>query len=256
MTSLSVNVNKIATLRNSRGGDTPNVLQVSWDILKFGAHGITVHPRPDGRHIRHTDVHELSKLVLDWNAQNPKSPVEFNIEGYPDERFLQLLSEVRFDQATLVPDPPEVLTSNAGWNLSENRIFLTQVTQQIQEKYKARVSLFIDVYAWSDTEAEALSHIKPDRVELFTESYAKNFGTPHESSTLATYKKVAEQVSKLGFGINAGHDLDHKNLGALAHAIPELAEVSIGHALISSALYWGLDKTVKTYLAALQQRTL
>jgi pyridoxine 5-phosphate synthase len=246
MTKLSVNVNKVATLRNSRGGNTPNVRQVSMDILRFGAHGLTVHPRPDGRHIRASDVLELSELLQQWN-KSISQKVEFNIEGYPDERYLQLLDEVRPDQATLVPDPPDVITSNAGWKLSENEDFLKKVVAELKS-YNCRVSLFIDVFQWNDKELESLSRIGADRVELFTESYAKAFASPEQEKVLQKYFEVGHQIHLAGFGVNAGHDLDHENLGPFITRLPFLQEVSIGHALISQALYWGLEKTLHTYL--------
>jgi len=253
MTKLSVNVNKIATLRNARGGNTPNVLEISKLILSLGAHGITVHPRPDGRHIRPDDVRNLADLITQWNSQlPPKGPkVEFNIEGYPDKSYLELLKSVKFDQATLVPDPPDVLTSNAGWQLKENQELLRQVTAHIHDFQPCRVSLFVDPFAWNEGEALALTKIKADRIELYTEAYAKALGTGKANETLTAYRACAEHATQLGVGVNAGHDLDHLNLGPLCQEIPSLIEVSIGHALVSQALIWGLERTVQTYLNVL-----
>lgn len=249
MLHLSVNVNKIATLRNSRGGNIPNLRQTALDILNFGAHGITVHPRPDGRHIRTDDVHELSDLVNDWNKSHSHQ-IEFNIEGYPDPQYLKLLQSVDFHQATLVPDPPEVLTSNAGWKLAKNKNFLREVTSQIKSM-GGRVSLFVDVFTWNETEGQALAEIGADRIELFTEAYARAFNSKECNEILLKYKSVGEATLALGLGVNAGHDLNHENLGLFAKTLPFVSEVSIGHALISQSLYWGLEKTIKTYLKVL-----
>ncbi len=249
-TKLSVNVNKIATLRNSRGGDTPNVLKVSTDLLSFGADGITVHPRPDGRHIRTQDVHDLAGLVLDWNKGTSKH-VEFNVEGYPDRRFLDLMREVRPHQCTLVPDAPDVLTSNAGWSVAANVAFLNEVVGTLRS-FGSKVSLFIDPFAWNDEETRALRETGAERVELYTERYASSFHAPEHDATLAMYRNVGAALHEQGFGVNAGHDLNSQNLRAFSAALPFLNEVSIGHALISEALYWGLEKTVQVYQAELQ----
>jgi pyridoxine 5-phosphate synthase len=252
MTLLSVNVNKLATLRNSRGGNVPDVVALSKDILSYGAHGITVHPRPDERHIRRQDVKDLSMLIQEWNAHHPDKPAEFNIEGYPDPGYLELLSSVKFDQATLVPDPPHVLTSNAGWKLHQNIEFLRSVTSKIKTMGSPRVSLFVDPFAWSANELAALKNIGADRIELYTEAYAKSFATAEFSQVLQKYQTVADEVHTAGYAINAGHDLDHLNLAALVRGLPNLAEVSIGHALISQSLYWGLQKTIAAYLKAIR----
>lgn len=238
-TKLSVNVNKIATLRNSRGGNTPNVVYFALKALEYGADGITVHPRPDGRHIRHQDVRDLATLLLKW----PKC--EFNIEGFPEHNYMNLIEEVRPHQATLVPDPPEALTSNAGWKLSENLLFLKNTVTQLRS-LNVKSSLFIDVFEWSKAEADALIEIQPDRVELYTEAYAK------DPRLISQYKKVAAEINKFNIGINAGHDLSTENLQLLLKEIPYIREVSIGHQLVSDALNWGWQKTIQTYLEALK----
>lgn len=247
---LSVNVNKIATLRNSRGGDLPNVVEFSQRVLDFGADGITVHPRPDGRHIRDYDVKDLSEFLLKYNQAQAKFR-EFNIEGYPDARYMELVKAVKPDQCTLVPDPPEALTSNAGWDLPKNTSLLTKVVAELQS-LKIRVSLFVDVETWSPAHTKSVAAIGADRVELYTESYAKAFGQSHQDSVLEKYAAVASEVSAQGFGVNAGHDLNSKNLKVFAQALPSLLEVSIGHAFISESLYLGLEKTTQTYLQALK----
>jgi pyridoxine 5-phosphate synthase len=251
MTKLSVNVNKIATLRNSRGKDRPNVVRVAQDILRFGAHGITVHPRPDGRHIRHADVMELSQMINSWNSQNPT--VEFNIEGYPSEDFLQLVERTRPHQCTLVPDPPEALTSNAGWDIIKNESVLMTVIQRLRAS-GVRSSVFVDPINWNEQQTLALGRVHPDRIELYTESYAECFGRSHQSEVTAQYVRLSEMATRLKIGLNAGHDLDQKNLGDLVAAIPDLDEVSIGHALVTEALYSGLEKTVNSYLRILGWR--
>ena len=250
MTALSVNVNKIATLRNARGGKLPDVVQCSYDILNFGAHGITVHPRPDERHIRKHDVFDLHKMIRDWNQQKNDTK-EFNIEGYPSPDFLELIEEVRPDQCTLVPDPPHVLTSNAGWKMATNEDLLKQVTTRLK-KAGVRVSLFVDVFDWSESEAASLSRIRPDRVELYTEKYASAFGSPEEKAVTERYSQVAREMAQKQIEINAGHDLNLSNLRSLIVKIPEIAEVSIGHALISEALYLGFQETIRRYLQELE----
>ena len=237
MTKLSVNVNKIATIRNARGGNNPNVLQVALDCERFGADGITVHPRPDERHIRRQDVLELSKQVS----------TEFNIEGYPDERFIQLIKEARPTQATLVPDPPNVLTSNAGWDTIEHQNFLKVVIARIHE-LGVRVSTFI---APDPEMIEAAKRTGTNRIELYTEYYASLYHQDREQA-IAPYRKAAEKANELGLGINAGHDLDLENLRYLKEQIPCLNEVSIGHALICDALYLGLENTVQMYQSKLR----
>lgn len=249
MAKLSVNVNKIATLRNARGGNQPNVMQISHDLLHFGAHGITVHPRPDERHIRPQDVLDLSEMVIDWNAENGSS-CEFNVEGYPTPEFMDLTLKAKPHQVTLVPDPPEVLTSNAGWKIAENSKLLSEVIKSFKAQ-SIKVSLFVDVFQWNADELAALEVVGADRIELYTESYARSFGSPEQNKILDVFHKVAEAAQKTGHGVNAGHDLNSENLSAFAERIPFLNEVSIGHAFISEALYWGLEKTTQVYLDAL-----
>lgn len=237
MTKLSVNINKIATLRNARGGDNPNVVQVARDAERFGAQGITVHPRPDERHIRRSDVLALAQQVT----------TEFNIEGYPDERFLQLVAEVRPAQATLVPDPPEVLTSNAGWDTIRQKDLLTDVIQALKE-LGIRTSIFVDP---DRTMVEGAAIVQTDRIELYTERYAHYYSHDRKSA-IAPYVTSAEYAQEIGLGINAGHDLDLHNLKYMKERIPYLQEVSIGHALICDALYYGLENTIQMYLQQLQ----
>lgn len=236
-TRLSVNINKIATIRNARGGNMPNLLQVAQDCEKFGAEGITVHPRPDGRHIRYQDVYDLKKLVT----------TEFNIEGYPSPEFIKLVSEVKPTQVTLVPDPPEALTSNAGWDTIKNVDFLSKVVADFKS-LGIRTSIFVDPVI------EMVQHATDcgtDRVELYTESYASNY-TKNREQAIAEYVKAAQEAQKQGLGLNAGHDLSLVNLHYFAQQIPDLAEVSIGHALICDALYLGLETTIKRYLEELK----
>lgn len=241
MTQLSVNVNKLATLRNSRGGNNPNVLQWVVDIVKDGAQGITVHPRPDERHIRQSDVYAIAKAI----------DVEFNIEGYPDENFLELVTTVKPAQCTLVPDPPHVLTSNAGWQIAENVAFLTDIIAQLHA-HKIRTSLFIDPFAFTATDLKLLKTTGTDRVELYTEKYATDYGTENATLTLAVYQAQAAAINELGIALNAGHDLNLDNLRAFIQAIPNIKEVSIGHALICDALRYGMQETIARYLACLK----
>ena len=232
MTRLSINVNKIATLRNARGGNVPNLAKVAQDIERFGAEGITVHPRPDERHIRYADVRELKPLVK----------TEFNIEGYPNEEFVNLVLEVRPDQVTLVPDPPGVLTSNAGWDTAQNRDFLTEVIGRFKAA-EIRTSIFIEANV---DMIKAAPETGTDRIELYTESYASGYdGNPEAAIT--PFVRAAEEANKSGLGINAGHDLNLENLRYFHQNIPGLMEVSIGHALISDALYLGLENVVNMY---------
>ena len=236
MTKLSANINKIATLRNARGGDNPNVVQVALDAERFGAQGITVHPRPDERHIRRADVMDLKEVVT----------TEFNIEGYPDERFMRIIEEAKPAQATLVPDPPDVLTSNAGWDTVAQRDFLTDVIRTLQAQ-GVRTSIFID----PDVRMiEGAAAIGTDRVELYTESYAREYQQDREAA-VAPFVAAAQKARELGIALNAGHDLDLHNLQYLKERIPYLEEVSIGHALICDALYYGLENTIQMYLRKL-----
>lgn len=237
MTKLSVNINKVATLRNARGGDVPNVVQVAIDCERFGADGITVHPRPDERHITRKDVFDLAKVVT----------TEFNIEGYPDERFMELIQEVRPAQATLVPDPPHVLTSDAGWDTKTHLKKLQDIIGQLHE-WGVRSSIFVDT---NIVNIEYAKETGVDRIELYTGPYAENFHTDKENA-VNPYTKAAILANELGLGINAGHDLDTKNLAFFKAKVPGLLEVSIGHALISDALYWGLENTIQLYKRELQ----
>ncbi|NOS92571.1 MAG: pyridoxine 5'-phosphate synthase [Cyclobacteriaceae bacterium] len=236
MTQLSVNINKIATLRNARGANNPNVIKVAMDCERFGAQGITVHPRPDERHIRFRDVVELKKVVT----------TEFNIEGYPDERFLQLIREVKPTQATLVPDKPDALTSNAGWDTVSQAAFLQKIISEIKQ-LGVRVSVFVDP---SVKMVEGAKQVGADRIELYTEPYAAHYHQNREAA-IKPYIQAAEAAHSLGLGINAGHDLDLNNLRYLKQNILHLDEVSIGHALICDALYLGLENTIQLYLREL-----
>ena len=246
MVYLSVNVNKIATLRNARGQNKPHLLEAVKAILSYGADGITVHPRPDGRHIRFQDVLDIARLFN--NQDSLTKNAQFNIEGYPSASFLDLIEETRPHQCTLVPDPPDVLTSNAGWNLKQQFSLLEKVIKKLKT-YKVRASLFIDPFRFSEEEESLLVKLDPQRVELYTEQYARNYPGSNRKSIMYSYKTVAKRVAQTGnIAINAGHDLDQKNLGYLLKNIPEIREVSIGHALISEALYDGLKDTVQSYL--------
>jgi pyridoxine 5-phosphate synthase len=237
MTKLSVNINKIATLRNARGGNVPDLIQAAKDCERFGAQGITVHPRPDERHIRRNDVYELKKVVT----------TEFNIEGYPSKDFLQLIKEIQPAQATLVPDGPDVITSNAGWDTVKNKSFLKDVIAELKS-YGARTSIFIDA---NEEMIEHASGTGTDRVELYTEDYAKQYSQDKDAA-LAPYKKAAIKANELQLGINAGHDLNFNNLRYFAGHIPNLLEVSIGHAIISDALYYGLENAIQMYQRCLK----
>lgn len=237
VTRLSVNINKIATLRNARGGNNPDVIKVAIDCERFGAQGITVHPRPDERHIRYGDVTELKKVVT----------TEFNVEGYPDERYMRLIREVKPAQATLVPDKPDAITSNAGWDTRTHAVFLKEVIQELK-KSNVRVSLFVDPV---EAMAEGAAEIGADRIELYTEPYASAYHTNREAA-IQPYINAAQAARANGLGVNAGHDLDLHNLKFLKQSIPDLDEVSIGHALISDALYYGLENTIQLYLRQLK----
>lgn len=234
MTKLSVNINKIATLRNSRGGNNPDVIQAAIDSQQFGADGITVHPRPDERHIRYDDVRALKKVIT----------TEFNIEGNPSEqRFVDLVLETKPDQVTLVPDALGQLTSNHGWNTIQHQQYLREIIPVFQ-KAGIRVSIFVD----PDLEmVEAAKTTGTDRVELYTEGYARRFAAGKREEAIAPYVAAARKAQELGLGLNAGHDLDLKNLKFFKQQIPWLDEVSIGHALICDALYFGLEKTIQRY---------
>jgi pyridoxine 5-phosphate synthase len=238
MTKLSVNINKIATIRNARGGNTPNVLQVALDCERFGAQGITVHPRPDERHIRYQDVLDLK----------PQLTTEFNIEGYPTKDFMDMVLKVNPAQVTLVPDPPNVLTSNAGWDTIQHQSFLSEVIATFK-KQNIRTSIFID----TDLKYyEPAAKCGADRIELYTEAFACHYEND-KLAAIAPYILAANEATKNGLGINAGHDLSLQNLQFFHDHIPHLLEVSIGHALISDALYFGLQNTIQMYLKQLRQ---
>lgn len=238
MTKLSVNINKIATLRNARGGNLPDLLKVAQDCERFGAEGITVHPRPDERHIRYQDVIDLKPLVT----------TEFNIEGYPSQQFIDLVCKVKPHQVTLVPDPPEAITSNAGWDTIKNESFLKEVIAEFK-KNKIRVSVFIDTDLLLIKNAIKTG---TDRLELYTERYAKNYSSGKENA-IADFIIAANVAKEEGLELNAGHDLNLDNLKYFAECIPHLKEVSIGHALISDALYYGLENTIQMYLKQLKK---
>lgn len=237
MTKLSVNINKVATIRNARGGNNPNVLQVALDCEKFGAEGITVHPRPDERHIRYQDVYDLKPVLR----------TEFNIEGNPCPAFTDLVLKVCPTQVTLVPDAPDQITSNAGWDTKANLSFLTEIIDEFKKK-GIRTSVFVG------TEPEMIEYAAKagaDRVELYTEPYATQYEVDPESA-VKPFVEAAQVARRLGLGVNAGHDLSLKNLAYLHQHISWLAEVSIGHALICDALYLGLEKTIAEYLNCLK----
>ena len=232
MTKLSVNINKIATLRNARGHNRPDLLQVARDCERFGAQGITVHPRPDERHIRYQDVRDLKAVVT----------TELNVEGNPTPDFLDLVREVRPEQVTLVPDAPDAITSSAGWDTVRHQIFLIGVVQELKS-LGCRVSIFLDP---SPEMVKAAVATGADRIELYTEDYARQYHDDKEAAFLP-YRAAAALAGQLGLGLNAGHDLDLHNLAYLKQNLPGLAEVSIGHALVCDALYLGLENTIQLY---------
>ena len=232
MTKLSVNINKVATIRNARGGNTPNLVQFAIDCEHFGADGITVHPRPDERHITYRDIEELSEVVQ----------TEFNIEGYPDDRYLQMIKKFRPHQATLVPDPPGVLTSNAGWNFEKDADFLIPIIAQIRD-LGVRVSLFVEA---EEKAIESALNTGTDRIELYTGPYAAQYPL-NKNKAVAAYQLAAQRAKELGLGINAGHDLSFENLHYFKSQLIQLDEVSIGHAIISEALYLGMENCIQLY---------
>ncbi|MBP9480652.1 MAG: pyridoxine 5'-phosphate synthase [Parabacteroides sp.] len=238
MTNLSVNINKVATIRNARGGNTPNVLSVAQDCEKFGAQGITVHPRPDERHIRYSDVYGLKPLIK----------TEFNIEGYPCDKFIDLVLKVKPTQVTLVPDGPDAITSNAGWDVKANFDLLSELVDTFNT-HGIRTSLFVGTDLDNITLAAKTG---ADRVELYTEPYATNYPINKEKA-IAPFIVAAQHAKNLGLGVNAGHDLSLENLAFFSQSIPWIEEVSIGHALICDALYFGLQETISLYKACLQQ---
>ena len=237
MTKLSVNINKIATLRNARGGNNPNVLTVASDVERFGGQGITVHPRPDERHIRYQDVRDL----------RPRITTEFNIEGNPIDSFTQLVLEVVPTQVTLVPDSHDQITSNHGWDTIENKAFLTDICKTFKDA-GIRTSIFVDA---DPRMVEGAKACVADRVELYTEPYASGYAANREAA-IAPFIAAAEEARRVGLGLNAGHDLSLENLAYFPQLIPWTDEVSIGHALICDALYLGLQETIKQYLQALR----
>ena len=232
MTNLSVNINKIATLRNARGGNMPNVVQVAIDCQKFGADGITIHPRPDERHITKRDVYEIKEVIN----------TEFNIEGYPSEKFVKMVLDVKPEQVTLVPDAIDVITSNNGWNTIENQTFLTEIIGEFKNN-NIRTSIFVNPQGEM---VEGAKKCGSDRVELYTESYANIFQTDR-SQAIKSYINAAEIANKCNLEINAGHDLNLQNLSFFVKTIANVSEVSIGHALISDAIYLGLENTIQMY---------
>jgi pyridoxine 5-phosphate synthase len=252
MTLLSVNVNKIATLRNSRGQNFPNVLKVAEDLIACGAHGITVHPRPDERHIKRQDTYDLSAMIMTLKARLPH--LEFNIEGYPSDEFMHLIDDLRPDQCTLVPDPPHVLTSNAGWDLTQTKLQLREALTTLKN-WGVRSSVFLDPCDNSRGQFAALAELGPDRIELYTERFAKDDAQGLGPAALKGYKELAAAAVEAQVGVNAGHDLNLQNLKNLVVGIPEILEVSIGHALICEALYLGFEKTLDQYLIILGHRS-
>ena len=236
MIKLSVNINKIATLRNARGANMPNVLNVARDIQSFGAHGITVHPRPDERHITYKDVRELPEIIT----------TEFNVEGNPNPKFVDLVCEVKPAQVTLVPDAPDAITSNAGWDTVANRSFLQEVIQEFKQ-HGIRTSIFLDPDA---AQVESAVATGADRIELYTESYAKQFPKNPEKA-IAPFLAAALKAQEVGLGLNAGHDLSLENIQFFSQKIPGLLEVSIGHALVCESLYYGLENVINQYITKL-----
>jgi len=236
MTKLSVNINKIATLRNARGEDYPNLVKTAKDIIKFGAEGITIHPRPDERHIKYSDAHDLKQNIS----------TELNIEGNPSKKFINMVCEVKPDQVTLVPDESDAITSNSGWDTVKNFNFLKDVVEEFKSN-SIRVSIFIDP---DSKMLEGAKKINADRVELFTGPYAKQY-INDKSNAINRYIDCSEIANKIGMELNAGHDLNQQNLKFFKNNIINLKEVSIGHALISESLYFGLESTIKSYLKIL-----
>ena len=236
MTKLSVNINKIATLRNARGEDYPNLVKTAKDIIKFGAEGITIHPRPDERHIKYSDAYDLKQNIS----------TELNIEGNPSKKFINMVCEVKPDQVTLVPDESDAITSNSGWDTVKNFNFLKDVVEEFKSN-SIRVSIFIDP---DSKMLEGAKKINADRVELFTGPYAKQY-INDKSNAINRYIDCSEIAHKIGMELNAGHDLNQQNLEFFKNNIINLKEVSIGHALISESLYFGLESTIKSYLKIL-----
>jgi pyridoxine 5-phosphate synthase len=236
MTKLSVNINKIASLRNARGGNTPNLVQVAIDVQKFGAHGITIHPRPDERHIRYQDAYDLKPIIT----------TEYNIEGNPLDKFLQLVLDIKPIQVTLVPDTTDAITSNAGWDTIKHKDYLTEIISECKRN-GIRTSIFVDPLL---NMIEGAASTGADRVELYTEEFATQFSLGNKKA-IKPYSECAVLANKIGLGINAGHDLSLENIKYFKEHIPGLLEVSIGHALISEALYFGLEAVIKQYIEKL-----
>lgn len=237
MTKLSVNINKIATLRNSRGGDVPNVVQFVKDVQRFGADGVTIHPRPDERHIRYQDAYDLK----------PEVYTEFNIEGNPIPKFVDMVLEIQPTQVTLVPDGEDILTSNAGWDTLKNKSFLSEVIQEFKN-HGIRTSIFLDPVL---NQVEGAKETGADRIELYTEAYAHQYGLGNLDA-VKPYAQCAELAHELGLGVNAGHDLSLDNIEFFKKHVSNLLEVSIGHALISESLYLGIDNVINMYLQKLK----
>ncbi|MFC4739144.1 pyridoxine 5'-phosphate synthase [Flavobacterium ponti] len=237
MTKLSVNINKIATLRNSRGGNVPNVLQVAKDLQQFGAQGITIHPRPDERHIKYQDAYDLKDVVY----------TEYNIEGNPVKKFMDMVLEIKPTQVTLVPDADDALTSNAGWDTIKNKDFLKEVIQEFRNN-NIRTSIFVDPVLQM---IEGAKDTGADRIELYTEEFAHQYGLGNKKG-IDAYVESALKANELGLGINAGHDLSLDNIQFFKQNIPDLLEVSIGHALVAESLYLGFDNVVNMYLNKLK----
>lgn len=236
MTKLSVNINKIATLRNARGGNLPDLIKMALDIESFGAEGITVHPRPDERHIRYQDVRDLKPILS----------TEFNIEGYPSKEFISLVREIKPHQITLVPDPPGAITSNSGWDTIKYKTFLSEIISEM--KTYSRVSVFVNP---AEDMVFGAKEIGADRVELYTEAYARDYSKNKEEA-IKEYVIAAKAAEKVSLGLNAGHDLNLENLEYFKNMIPNLLEVSIGHALICDSLYYGIKNTVELYKRCLK----
>ena len=237
MTKLSVNINKIATLRNSRGGDVPNVVQFAVDVQKFGAQGVTIHPRPDERHIRYQDVYDLKPVVY----------TEYNIEGNPIPSFIEMVLQVKPTQVTLVPDAEDAITSNAGWDTIKHKDFLVDVIKEFKRN-NIRTSIFVDPIM---AQIEGAKATGTDRIELYTEAFAHQYGLGNEMA-IKPYTECAELANTLGLGVNAGHDLSLDNIRFFKDNIPDLLEVSIGHALISESLYLGIENVINMYLHRLK----
>ena len=237
MTKLSVNINKIATLRNARGGDMPSVLQAAIDVQKFGAQGVTIHPRPDERHIRYQDAYDIQPIII----------TEFNIEGNPTDLFLKMVLEIKPTQVTLVPDSVDVLTSNAGWDTITHKAYLSEIISEFKRN-GIRTSIFVDPNV---DMIEGAAKSGTDRIELYTEEFAKQYGLGNMKA-IEPYAQCAIKANELGLGVNAGHDLSLDNIRFFRENIPNLLEVSIGHALICESLYLGMENVIKSYLQKLK----